>query len=219
MEFKDVKYSLRDVDAEAGTFDGYGSVFGVVDSYGDIVEAGAFQRSLKANEHFPLLWSHDPTRPLGIIKAEEDSKGLKVRGELNMDLNEAHEKRSLIRQKAIRGMSIGYEAVKAPLVDGVRRLKEIKLWEISLVVFPANGKATVNNVKSMADLTSLLDSILTMDIKKIDEDKKELAIKAIERIKTLLEDDPPKSTQPIQDPSLEPLFAAVNQFCEQIKIN
>lgn len=218
-EFKDFKFNLGKEDAEAGRFTGYASVFGVTDSYGDVVEEGAFKKTLKENESFPLLWSHDVQQPIGIIKGVEDSKGLKVVGELNLDLTSAKEKRSLMMQGVIKGMSIGYEAIKAPLIDGIRKLKEVRLWEVSLVVFPANRKAIVGSIKSMAELSEMLDSILTMDVKTIDKDQRDMAKKAIERIQTLLNEEPPQGTPSVQEPSLEPLFAAVNQFCEQIKIN
>jgi len=220
METKDVKFSLSKMDDEAGRFEGYGSVFAVQDSYNDIVEQGAFKRTLKANDHFPLLWSHDVTQPLGIIRGEEDSKGLKIVGELNLDLQAAQEKRSLIRQGAVKGLSIGYEAVKHVFDDKeqVRRLKEVKLWEISLVVFPANGKSLVSNIKSGADLSSLLETILTMDIKAIEPANREMAQRAIDRIQTLLRGDSSIDTRSQKDPSLEPLIAAVKKFGEQFKI-
>jgi hypothetical protein len=158
METKDVKFSLGKIDDEAGKFDGYASVFGVVDSYNDVVEAGAFKKTLKENDVFPLLWSHDVTQPIGKITAFEDNKGLKVHGDLNLEVPAAMEKRSLMKQGVIKAMSIGYESIpdKSPIVEGIRHLKEIRLWEVSLVVFPANRKATIGNVKTMADLSALL---------------------------------------------------------------
>jgi hypothetical protein len=218
-ETKDFKFSLSKVDDEAGTFDGYASVFGVTDSYNDVVEAGAFKKTLKENDVFPLLWSHDVTQPIGKVTGHEDNKGLKVHGDLNLDVPSAREKHSLMKQGVIKAMSIGYEAVKAPYDDRdkVRRLQEIKLWEVSLVVFPANRKATIGNIKSVADLSAMLESILTMDIKTIDKDKRELAVKAIDRIKALLDDEPPVGTQPITEPSLEPLFAAVREAQRHIQ--
>ena len=218
-EYKDIKFGLAKVDDEAGSFDGYGSVFSVIDSYGDVVEPGAFKRTLRANGSFPLLWSHDPSKPIGIITAIEDDKGLKIHGELNLDLVAGQEIRSLIKQGAVRGISIGYEAVKHVFDDKekVRRLKEIKLWELSLVVFPANPKSLVSNIKSIGEFGDSLNNILTAS--SINPDQCELARKAMEHIATLLQADPPESTHANQDPSLEPLFAAaqnLQRIIEQI---
>ena len=219
METKDFKFSLSKVDDEAGTFDGYASVFGVTDSYNDVVEVGAFKKTLKENKEFPLLWSHDPALPIGIIRGEEDGKGLKVHGDLNLEVEAAREKRSLIKQGAIKGMSIGYEAIKAPYddADKVRRLKEIRLWEISLVVFPANRKATVTNVKTVAELGDVLEHILSL--KSLTKEQSELAVKAMKHIETLLrEGQPAAATEPNQEPSLDGLAAAIENLCGQIEI-
>ena len=220
MEYKGLKFSLGKIDDE-GVFDGYASVTNVVDLGGDIVEPGAFTKSLSENDFFTVLDSHDPRVQLGIAYLQEDKKGLRVkRGELNMDVARAREVRSLMHQKAIRGISIGYDTIRREYdKDGYRRLKEIKLYEISPVAFPMNPKANVMNVKSMADLQAVLESILTMDIKSIEPANREMAARAIERIKTLLDEGAPSvDTHPNQAPSLEPLFAAVKRFSEQIEI-
>jgi HK97 family phage prohead protease len=153
---KDFKFSLESVDEAKGTFTGYASVFGVVDSYLDCVDVGAFKKTIKENDGvFPMLDHHNVTAPIGVIHPEEDKKGLKVLGELNMDVQRARELRSLAKQGAIGGLSIGYEVVKEKpdKTSGIRYLKEIKLWEISLVTFPACPGATVEEVK---DSTSAL---------------------------------------------------------------
>jgi uncharacterized protein len=223
MEFKSLKFSLGKVDDE-GIFDGYASVSGVIDSYGDIVERGAFTKTLSEHDFFPVLDSHQTTVQLGIARLKEDKRGLKVeRGELNMDVARAREVRSLMHQGAIRGLSIGYDTVKHERDrDHNRRLIEINLWEISPCTFQANPKALIGNIKSMADLSTALGMILTMDIKSIDKDQRDMAKKAIERIKTLMDENEPSIDTPLDQepsPSLEPFIAAVNQFCEQIKIN
>lgn len=220
MEYKDLKFSIGSIDDESGVFDGYASVFGVVDSYGDIVDAGAFKKSIKEKKYFPMLYSHDTMQPIGIAYVEEDAKGLKLtRGELNLDVERARETRSLMKQGAIKGISFGFETVKDLRDnDNYRHLKEVKLWEVSPCVFQANPKSLVGNVKSIADLQALLDQILTMDLKAMVPEQRELAVKAIERIQALLKDEPPSGTRSIQEPSLEPLIAAVKQISEQFKI-
>jgi uncharacterized protein len=150
-ETKDFKFSVSDLNDELGTFTGYASIFGAVDSYSDIVEKGAFKKSIRDNGQFPLLWSHDVSTPIGVITPKEDATGLKVMGHLNLDVQRGREIRSLMKQGAIQGLSIGYQVVKSAPdeVDKapVRKLQEVKLWEISPVVFGACPGAIVAAVK------------------------------------------------------------------------
>jgi HK97 family phage prohead protease len=152
LETKDLKFSLDGIDEEKGIFRGYASIYGVIDSYGDVVDKGAFRRTIKDNTQFPLLWSHDVQKPIGIVIPKEDHTGLKVEGHLNLDVQLGRETRSLMKQGAVSGLSIGYQVVKSEPDEvekaPVRRLKEIKLWEISPVVFQACPGAVVADVKS-----------------------------------------------------------------------
>lgn len=151
MEKKDFKFVVEEIDAEAGTFTGYASTFGEIDLVGEVVVKGAFKKTLLEKPRFPLNWVHDASHPLGVIMPEEDRRGLKVRGELNMDVQSAREKRSLMKQGAITGLSIGYDVIKAGSdpATGARLLKELKLYEISLCEFPACPSAQVLAVKAV----------------------------------------------------------------------
>lgn len=156
-EIKDFKFTVDRIDEEKGTFAGYASVWGVTDAYNDVVAKGAFKKTVKEKKAFPLLWSHNPAEPIGIIVPEEDEVGLKVQGSLNLDVQRGRETRSLMRQMAEAGtpmgLSIGYNAVKEKYDKdtGIRTLTEIRLWEISPVVFPACEPARVDDVKSETD--------------------------------------------------------------------
>jgi len=152
IEIKDLefKFTVGGEDADAGTFTGYASVFDMVDTYGDAVQRGAFKKTLREKLQFPLLWSHDISKPIGIISGKEDKKGLEITGQLNLDVQLAREIRSLMAQGAVTGLSIGYNAVKE-LIDsetGIRQLLEVNLWEISPCVFQSCPDAVVDDVKS-----------------------------------------------------------------------
>jgi len=160
-ETKDFSFTLKAMDDEAGTFTGYASIWGVVDSYGDAVMPGAFRRSLKSSGgRYPMLWSHMVDEPIGIIEAREDERGLAVVGHLNLEVQRGREVRSLMRQGAVTGLSIGYQTVVEEFdkESATRLLKEIKLWEISPVVFPALESAQVEAVKSEWD-TAYVNSL------------------------------------------------------------
>ena len=141
--------------AEDGTFSGYGSVFGVRDSYGDVVEPGAFATSLQAwaaKGKLPkMLWQHRASEPVGIwTKMHEDEKGLYVEGRLIREIARGAEAYALMKAGAVDGLSIGY----VPVVEGwdkatqTNRVKQVDLWEVSPVTFPANEAAQIENVRS-----------------------------------------------------------------------
>lgn len=142
-----------DVLEDDGTIEGYGSVFGNRDSYGDVVVKGAFTRSIdRTGGTIPLLWQHDPAQPIGATtEMTEDDHGLRFRGRINLDTQRGREAYSLLRQGAIRGVSIGFNTVQDTVEEGVRKLRELKLWELSVVTFPANDLAQVTAVKAVTD--------------------------------------------------------------------
>lgn len=150
-------FTITEVKAldEEGTFEGYLSVFDVVDNGNDLIKKGAFTKTLaeraKKGRRFPLLWYHDPTEPIGVFtEMREDAKGLYVKGKLNLEVQAGREKHSLLKMGAIDSMSIGYTALKWETKRGVREISEIKLWEGSLVTFAMNEDALVTGVKSAA---------------------------------------------------------------------
>lgn len=165
MECKqlDVRLEVKAIEDD-GTIEGYGSVFGVRDTYSDIVAPGAFTATLaahKAKSTMPaLLWQHRMDEPIGVWKSmDEDDKGLAVRGQLAMDTVRGREAHSLLKLGALNGLSIGFFS-KSWIYDresDVRTLTEIDLWETSLVTFPANSKARVTAVKSIEAMESLRD--------------------------------------------------------------
>jgi HK97 family phage prohead protease len=135
-----------------GVIEGYASLFGVADTGGDIVMAGAFMRSLvrRGASGVKMLWQHNPAEPIGVwTSLAEDAKGIKVSGRLDLSVARAREALSLIRGGAVDGLSIGFRA-KAATTDrksGLRRLTEIDLWEISVVTFPMLTQARISAVK------------------------------------------------------------------------
>ncbi len=141
-----------------GSIEGYGSVFGVKDDYDDVIAAGAFLGSLKAHKSAgtmpAMLWQHDADEPIGVwTEMAEDAKGLRVKGQLALETTRGKEAHALLKMGALNGLSIGFVS-KQWAYDRdteVRTLTEVDLWEVSLVTFPANGKARVTNVKAATD--------------------------------------------------------------------
>lgn len=86
MKTKDFALQVKDL-SEEGTFEGYGSIFGNLDSYGEKVMPGAFAESLARHKREgtkPLmLWQHNPDQPIGVWEdLVEDGKGLRGIGRL-----------------------------------------------------------------------------------------------------------------------------------------
>jgi HK97 family phage prohead protease len=151
--------------SDEGVIEGYGSVFGVPDSYDDVVAAGAFAKSLadhKAAGTMPaMLWQHGSDHPIGVwTEMVEDAKGLRVKGQLAMEVAKGKEAHTLLKMGAVNGLSIGFVS-KEWAYDRdteMRTLNAVDLWEVSLVTFPANGKSRVTNVKSADELSAPKDA-------------------------------------------------------------
>lgn len=155
MDHKGFKFNLKQID-EQGIFEGYAAVFGNEDLVGDIIEPGAFSKTLQENPKMPILWQHNPAEPIGVtLAATEDGKGLRVQGQLNLETTRGREAYALLKQGALKGLSIGYDTIKEAWDGTIRRLKEIRLWEWSLVTFPANPMAQVEGIKSVVPYQDL----------------------------------------------------------------
>lgn len=152
MKTKDFALHVKDVE-EDGTFTGYGSIFGNIDSYGESVEPGAFAKSLarhaKEKTRPLMLWQHNTDSPIGVWEdLVEDSKGLRGVGRLLKGVRLADEAHIMLKAGALQGLSIGYREIRVEPDGNNRKLKELDLLEISVVSFPANRRARIDSVKS-----------------------------------------------------------------------
>lgn len=169
MKVKDVALSARQVKAgpddglEDGQFTAYASVFGNEDSYGDIVVKGAFaadlQRWKDSGNPIPLLFGHnmsDPDFNLGhVVEAVEDDHGLKVTAQLDLENPKAAQVYRMLKGRRINQMSFAYDVVDGGSVTHDEKsqyeLRELKLYEVSVVTIGANQETEILAVKSAAD--------------------------------------------------------------------
>jgi len=140
---------ISDIDENLGIVKGYGSVFGNKDSDNDIIEKGAYKRTIKNNgSRVKYLYQHDITKPIGKMKElYEDEKGLVFVAEVPKTTfgNEVLE---LMKYGVIDENSVGIMPVKKDYDEnGVRMIKEVKLYEISAVTIAANDEAKILEVK------------------------------------------------------------------------
>lgn len=163
---------------EEGAFEGWAAVFGNVDQGGDRIEAGAFAKTLKKGAGaVRLLWNHDPDHPIGVWDAlEEKDKGLFGRGRFVMEVAKAKEVHALAKAGAIGGLSVGYRTVKSTMDGNVRVLKELELWEVSLVTFPMNLQGKITAVKADG-LDDILEKLKAGD--RLQEREFELMLKGL----------------------------------------
>lgn len=164
---RDIAFKVKAADAETGVFTAYASVFGNVDSYGEVVEKGAFSDTLKewkdSGNPIPLLWGHnmsDPDYNIGAIQeAKEDDNGLLVKAQLDLESPKAAQVFRLIKSGRVGQMSFAFDVLegadgelKAGADDAtgvpVYFLKKLKLYEVSVVPIGANQATEILTVKS-----------------------------------------------------------------------
>ena len=137
--------------------EGYGAYFGNVDSYGDVIKAGAFAPFLASEDaqRVKLCWQHNFDDVIGVIEEmREDDRGLWFRAKIS-NTTLGKDAATLIEDGALNEFSIGYgtKAAEYPSEEetrasGVQRiLTDIYLYEISLVSRAANPKATLEGAE------------------------------------------------------------------------
>ncbi|QEK39745.1 HK97 family phage prohead protease [Candidatus Sneabacter namystus] len=146
---------------------GYASVFQHVDQAQDMLMPGAFKKSLqKKNDNtFKLLWQHDATKPIGkIISAQEDTHGLLITASIVKETDTGKEAITLITSGIVQGLSVGIIPNPEKTFfnpQGFNEIYETELHEISVVTFPANTMAKIEDISSQNEINSLTNLINT----------------------------------------------------------
>ena len=162
-ETKTFSFEIKAIEEnpENFTFEGYASTFNNTDLGNDVVVKGAFIDSLKENPSVPILWQHSMAEPIGSsVRLMEDDTGLFIRAVLPKE-DTFVSGRVIPQMKigSIKEMSIGFFTKESDLEDGVRYLREIDLFEVSLVTKAMNPQATVSDFKSMESLKDVEQSL------------------------------------------------------------
>ena len=144
-----------------GLFQGYASVFNVVDYAGDVILPGAF--SGRVYKNIKLLWQHEHKTPIGIIdEMYDDGKGLFVDGRIFLALEKGREAHILIQNQVTDHLSVGYEVIDSYYKDNIRYITKVNLWEVSVVTFPANKLAEITNIKELQQLDERLNKAINI---------------------------------------------------------
>jgi HK97 family phage prohead protease len=146
-----------DADEKNGIVKGYGSVFGNVDSDGDIINKGAYKKTIQENgSRVKYLYQHDMDKPIGkMVNLEEDEKGLVFEAQvpktrLGLDVIE------LMKAGVITENSVGILPIQKAMNGQYRELNEVKLFEVSAVTLAANDQAMILDVKGNFDPEKIL---------------------------------------------------------------
>ena len=158
MIFKSTQMGeLIDADEKAGIVKGYGSIFGNVDSDGDIINKGAYKKTItESGKRVKYLYQHDMEKPIGkMVHLEEDAKGLIFEAQipktrLGMDVIE------LMKAGVITENSVGILPIQKEMVGDYRHINEVRLFEISAVTLAANDQVMIMDVKGNIDTEKVL---------------------------------------------------------------
>jgi HK97 family phage prohead protease len=198
----------EDADTQVKSFTGYASTWTTTpDSYGDIVEKGAFADTLLAlkdsGKSLPVLWSHEYHNPASfvakVVDIEEDDHGLWVRG-VFFDDPESLKVYRLIKERVVSEMSFAFDVVDSEqvTVDGehVRKLKKLNLFEVSIVMFGANSDTSIESVKegqrfTATEVAALKELVASRSASEEEEvagkpDSGDAALRVKERINALI---------------------------------
>lgn len=155
-EYKSLTFSTEEYDEEQGIFSGYGAVCGNVDSGGDIIEPGAFTKTIAEGwERVKILALHnDCTLPIGKpLELREDSNGLFIKAKIS-DTAMGRDIKVLLKDGVLNELSIGYDPVVFDYDEsGIRHLREVKLWEVSIVTWAMNQEAVITDYKQARENT------------------------------------------------------------------
>jgi HK97 family phage prohead protease len=198
-----------------GEFVAYASVFNNIDSYGDVVMPGAFKNDLlrweKSGNAIPLLFGHnmaDPDLNIGhVVSAEEDEIGLKVTAQLDLENPKAKQVYRMLKGRRIDQMSFAYDVTDGAKgqKDGidVYEIRDLKLYEVSVVTVGANQETEILAVKQAATLADRLTQGIKAGrvISAKNESELRSAHEALGRVLSVLDGTPDEQKASEPDPS------------------
>lgn len=222
-------FEIRE-EGDGMTFVGYAAKFDQpsenLGGFVEYVERGAFSRSLKSRNDVMLLWNHDSGQPLastrsGTMKLTEDEVGLRVEARLPQTTL-GKDLAILLRDGIVGKMSFGFNVIKDSWNSegNERRLKSVRLFEVSAVVWPAytSTSATVRGLDKVAQRASVDADELADVMLKIEEgadltpDQAELMKSVVERLAPAPEEtisEEPQSLLAIKQKQLDLLLKRI----------
>lgn len=226
LEFKDFTGEIKDIDTNKRIVTGYLSAFGNTDHDNDIIEKGAFKKSIsERKDNIFFLNQHNWSQPHGKFNVlQEDSKGLYFESQALPDTTYSNDTLKLYEAGVLKEHSIGFVTVKSDFKEAARVIREVKLYEGSNVTLGANSNTPFTGLKSLTlpeinDRTNkLIKAIKTGTFTDetfvlLEYALKELQLQSYELGKKSLENiEPQGSTQIIEEPSIDTIKNFINSL-------
>jgi uncharacterized protein len=168
--------SGQSIEGYAATFNQLSVVLGGM--FREEIAPGAFAITLKNETDIRSLWNHNTDFPLarttnGTLLLSEDDHGLAIRAELP---NTSWGKDALIsiQRKDVTQMSFAFDALDDEWREDnegqiIRRLSNVKLYEVSPVTFPAYPSTSVS-------MRSFSNEVPTWVVKKMQKQDRKLGV-------------------------------------------
>lgn len=152
---RELCFKIKSVQ-DTGEIEGFVSFYGNKDLNGDIVEPGAFTKTLQENGgSVPLLLHHDRTRPIGTAYVRDEAKGLWLTGKIATQFPDGALAHGQAKEGILKGLSIGFREVPGKTIfdpnTNAYHLKEVILIESSMVTIPANPRTNIESVKTQVE--------------------------------------------------------------------
>jgi len=169
MQTLSVPLELKADGGDTGKFTGYGAVFNNVDLGQDVILEGSFEKVRTTSDgRLRLALYHDLRQLVGNAKYEMDEHGLRIDGQMNMDVSYARDAYYLMKDGSLDGMSVGFDILKGGVDwregeegESVRVISKAELWEVSIVPFGMNPDALIDSVKSNVNTLREFEHFLT----------------------------------------------------------
>lgn len=140
---------FRETDNGEWIFEGYIVTWDSIDDYNSTFKPGAFKKTIaERGDRIKVLWNHNTDEPIGkLIEIREDKKGVFVRAKLTEGVVRADDVYKNLKAKVIDTLSFGFTVLQSKMIEAIRHITEVKLYEISPVTFEANDTAIITNVR------------------------------------------------------------------------
>jgi hypothetical protein len=199
LEFRTLEIkSMNETPSGEMFIEGYGAYFGNVDGALDIIEKGAFTKTLNENKgRIAFCWQHEIDEPIGKIETiEEDALGLKLKVRIS---DSEEEVKTKIREGILKELSIGFQTIISTYDENtdIRTIKEVKLWEVSLVTIAANELAVITSIKSVEEKKELLETTIDKIIENTSNKNNKFELL---KLKSLFDFEPAKPLEIIKEP-------------------
>lgn len=222
-ETRDFEAGFEVRESENGmTFYGYAAKFNSrsenLGGFYEVIEPGAFGRSLKSRNDVKLLVNHDTGRVLASSRSKtlrlyEDSVGLRVEADLP-NTTDGRDMAELLKRGDLSSMSFGFNVIKdAWNSEGdMRTLKSVRLFEVSIVAFPAYQatEASVRGLDKVAQRAQV-DADALADVMLRIEEGSDLTEEQANLMKSVVEELAPRAAEQSEESSSEPSLLTIKQ--------